>query len=601
MNRRWTYPLLVLALVGVALRAETMVERSGLDDAKPVATCSLQTLPERNEDAMRQPMVLYSLQPPPENPLENYERTPLGDWRMPASVDRNDPWLRLLLLDPKRPVVIDLAVFIDGRPFRESREAWIDELLRPADGNKVAATEGTKPAEAASEVDSASGEKQAAEQDANKTADDVKVEEEAETKADAKSKDEDPSATVSKDADAKENDAESKDDKVDDSDDEKKDDTKPVQVPGVAAQARKAPAMAERLRNYLTAGGGAVEREEIRWLIAEWGSGPPVLLLGPSLSWQRAGLAPLLAYLDREQDGGLSVAEIAAAAESLRRADIDADDVLDTNELRRAADRPAVTPFDTEHSMLVELDSQTDWDALAATMERIYPAESGVKSAGTPVRELSTKPADVSLRVDFNTTESKTSGVSIVAVSSELGDAGRVVAATKDVVTLDIGADYIEFSAAQVKNVDKADVAGTQVAIGAAIDGNPLLRLLDRDNDGRLTTRERQELTGMLSALDRDGDGAVGAGEMPLPVRFAVTLGPHVHQLLATPVGSARTITPRESAPAAPAWFASMDKNHDGDLSRGEFLGNREQFKQIDADGDGLVSIAEALKVNPGQ
>ena len=37
------------------------------------------------------------------------------------------------LLGPKRPVVIDLAVFIDGRPFRESREAWIDELLTPAE------------------------------------------------------------------------------------------------------------------------------------------------------------------------------------------------------------------------------------------------------------------------------------------------------------------------------------------------------------------------------------------------------------------------------------------------------------------------------------
>ena len=100
--------------------------------------------------------------------------------------------------------------------------------------------------------------------------------------------------------------------------------------------------------------------------------------------------------------------------------------------------------------------------------------------------------------------------------------------------------------------------------------------------------RERQELSGLLAALDRDGDGAVGASEMPMPIRFAVTLGPHVHELLATPVGAARAIAPRESAPAAPAWFASMDKNHDGDLSRSEFLGTSEQFRQFDADGDGL-------------
>src|SRR5262249_18781693 len=155
-----------------------------------------------------------------------------------------------------------------------------------------------------------------------------------------------------------------------------------------------------------------------------------------------------------------------------------------------------------------------------------------------------------------------------------------------------------EFSAAQGAAADNADVGGTQVAIGAAMDGNPLMRLLDRDNDGRLTTRERQDLSGLLSTLDRNGDGAVGAGEVPMPIRLAGTLGPPVHQLLAAPVGAARAITPRETGPVAPAWFVSMDKNGDHDLSRSEFLGTSEQFKQLDADGDGLVSAAEAAKAS---
>ena len=50
-----------------------------------------------------------------------------------------------------------------------------------------------------------------------------------------------------------------------------------------------------------------------------------------------------------------------------------------------------------------------------------------------------------------------------------------------------------------------------------------------------------------------------------------------------------------------PDWFASMDKNHDRDLSRGEFLGTTEQFRQFDTDGDGLLSVAEAAKLNNGQ
>ena len=37
-----------------------------------------------------------------------------------------------------------------------------------------------------------------------------------------------------------------------------------------------------------------------------------------------------------------------------------------------------------------------------------------------------------------------------------------------------------------------------------------------------------------------------------------------------------------------------MDRNQDGDLSRREFLGTREQFAQLDADSDVLISAGEA-------
>jgi hypothetical protein len=73
-----------------------------------------------------------------------------------------------------------------------------------------------------------------------------------------------------------------------------------------------------------------------------------------------------------------------------------------------------------------------------------------------------------------------------------------------------------------------------------------------------------------------------------------------VHQLLAKPTGEARTVAPRD-VPKAPDWFLSMDKNSDGDLSRGEFLGTTEQFRQFDANGDELLDTGEALKLNPGQ
>jgi hypothetical protein len=37
-----------------------------------------------------------------------------------------------------------------------------------------------------------------------------------------------------------------------------------------------------------------------------------------------------------------------------------------------------------------------------------------------------------------------------------------------------------------------------------------------------------------------------------------------------------------------------MDRNRDGDVSRREFLGSDEEFRRIDSDGDGLISVEEA-------
>ncbi len=49
-----------------------------------------------------------------------------------------------------------------------------------------------------------------------------------------------------------------------------------------------------------------------------------------------------------------------------------------------------------------------------------------------------------------------------------------------------------------------------------------------------------------------------------------------------------------------PLWFRKMDRNGDGDVSRSEFLGTKEQFHRIDGDGDGLIDAAEAERADGG-
>jgi hypothetical protein len=554
--------LSVTVLCATAAHAAPPAGRPDLATAKPIVACKLQTLavkkPEPDELANA---MLYTGRPV-DDPLSNYERTSLGDWPMLAAAERTDPWLRLVLLSRKRPIVIDLAVLIDGNSFRDKRDSWIDELVSMP-----------KPAVHQVPAKDANKEKRNNKSEVAGTKPSVKPSESATVKAEAPK--------------------------------EGKKENKAYSGPTTTAQSRQVPRMRDRLADYLATNKTRVDREELGWLIAAWGAGPGVILLDPSLSWQRSELSPLETYLDRNGDGAFSREEIAQANSVLKRADADSNDVVDLNEIRRTVDHRAFSSVVGGYPLVVVLDANTDGLKLESTMANIYKAQpsaaTGAMTSVPTIASLQSQPADITLQVNLGSSEKDNAGMSVLSLGPELSKSNSTASATTNVATVDLDGDYVEFSAAQSEGAPETDSAAAQIAIGAVFDGNTLLRLLDHDNDGRLTRRERQEISGLFASLDRNGDGAVSSSEVPVPIRFAVTLGPHVHELLATPTPAARATTPKSAAPTAPGWFMSMDKNSDGDLSRGEFLGTTEQFKQLDTNGDGLLSVAEALKLKTGK
>ncbi len=132
--------------------------------------------------------------------------------------------------------------------------------------------------------------------------------------------------------------------------------------------------------------------------------------------------------------------------------------------------------------------------------------------------------------------------------------------------------------------------------------GRGLFDLVDANGDGRLGVREMRQMVKLIDQLDRDGDGRISRGEIPHKYRVDVRRGPSQGNQLAQNVVfvSRNAMNNQASLPgrSGPVWFQKMDRNHDGDVSRKEFLGTDEEFRKIDRDGDGLISLEEAAQAD---
>jgi Ca2+-binding EF-hand superfamily protein len=130
------------------------------------------------------------------------------------------------------------------------------------------------------------------------------------------------------------------------------------------------------------------------------------------------------------------------------------------------------------------------------------------------------------------------------------------------------------------------------LSLSPSVQTPSLFQLLDENRDGRLGVRELRTAWTRLQALE--GPGATEVTKSVIQPAVTLRLSRTYERLYANQPQQVFNTGNVPVPTKGPLWFRKMDRNGDGDVSRGEFLGTRAEFDATDADRDGLISLSEA-------
>lgn len=369
-------------------------------------------------------------------------------------------------------------------------------------------------------------------------------------------------------------------------------------------------------------GAEAADREELRWMLDQWRPGPLWLIARDSVSPPRQLTEPLVAWMDSDRDGVVQKSEWQNLSQRLRALDSNRDRIVRVNELEENSAKIVAKT----RSAAPRLDWNLAWDSQA-------PTHRNTKDTDFP----NTDPHDTGLHdtqwidtVDIvvhvrspdvvNQVASMVDGILNTQFEKNLGSQMAVRAGNGSVVSIpggvqttfrtDIKNDsltpeqtpdtrktkaplpVIGLTVHGYVNQSLTSVASCQFSIAARIADHPVWDLLDSNADGRLVEVEQRAAANLIANLDCNQDGILSPEEWPLAFQLVVCQGSDATEQLKST--TPRSIAmPNKVVTPVPDWFAGMDSNQDGSLSRDEFLGSTKQFNDYDKNGDGLMTSSE--------
>jgi Ca2+-binding EF-hand superfamily protein len=308
-------------------------------------------------------------------------------------------------------------------------------------------------------------------------------------------------------------------------------------------------------------------------------------------------------------DGKLSSAEFAIDPDAFKAADANGDDALNTDELRK---------FLAEAPVDLTLDVALSPDGPGRSAARVEAV--GALPKGTQVRRLADGDVEFAIgqvRLDFHVDDDAGAGDEarrLIQQRFKAADANKdgylegkelaainapqsPIAGLSEIIDRD--ADGKIYLKELISLIDRQqEAARSRLLVTTADQGRAIFGIVDSDRDRRLGARELLRTVDRVMTWDSDGDGRVSPDE--IPYHFQVTIargglaGLTGERGVATGLTQAIVANRAASGAAGPDWFQKMDRNLDGDVSRREFLGTRDQFDRLDRDNDGLIDADEA-------